>query len=178
MLLAVSVSVPLAAGWGYAPVGARAGAAPLARHGDFEFRLRVGGETVASGRCSLTVEQRPNGFRIVGRITASRMQLPAGDWQMQMSARSTNAPDGFVGGGSGRTQLQRARTVLSKGVIRRRGIGRVGPRVACGILAVRRGSPKVAYRYAYATVAWPSFRALGTNAPIDRNLPNGGLTAR
>lgn len=177
MLLAVSVSVPLAAGWGYAPVGARAGAAPLARHGDFEFRLRVGGETVASGRCSLTVEQRPNGFLIVGRITASRMQLPAGDWQMQMSARSTNAPRGVVGGGSARSVLERAGMVLSTGVVSREAVGRVGPRVACGIRAVRRGRPKVAYRYAYATVAWPSFRALGTNAPIDRKLPNGGLSA-
>ena len=47
--------------------------------------------------------------------------------------------------------------------------------VACGVLAVRVHSGEIAEKV-FATIAWPSFKLLGMNAPVDPYAVGGGLT--
>jgi hypothetical protein len=146
------------------------------------------GRLVIHGSCFVHALQFAHYPWIEYRLNRTWLALPKGTWTVRDSLREA------VGQGTGATVTQDRRTLAGPGRItvhgRLRATGgalrgstpkhaHMSPRIACGVLAGARPVQSTVFmpaEKAFATIAWPSFKLLGINVPVDPRAPDGGLT--
>jgi hypothetical protein len=176
LVVALLAVMALAVGSG---VGGALNRPVLIRQGSFSVSLREHGRTVGMFRCRIRATQFQSGFTIEASPESGWLDLPTGHWRLLMAIRGRGLPPEGNFGATQRSVLGRPGRIAV--VPRSKGSyeidsGRIGPRIACGLLAVRNGQRLYQpYRRIFATVAWPSFRLLGVNVAVDAAQPQGGI---
>jgi hypothetical protein len=149
----------------------------------FPLELYRHGKLVIHGTCYVHALQYTNYPWIEYRVDLTRLTLPTGSWTIRDSLRTS------AGGTGGPLSRDRSLPATTRITVhgRLRGFGgglahrheRMPARFACGVLVGHpvhfpvdiRPTEKV-----FATVAWPSFKLLGMNVPVDPYAVDGGLT--
>lgn len=177
--LSIAVVMVAASLVGGAAKGATSANKPvLVRKGAFSVRLVEHGRRVGMFTCFLRATQYQRGFKIEAWPLRGWLELPRGRWSLAYAIRARQLPPEGSFGGGGHVNLARP----GKAVILANGggsdsidSGRIGPRIACGVLAFPPGHAYRPRRRLFATVAWPSFKLLGANIPVDASQPGGGV---
>lgn len=154
----------------------------------FRLDLYRHGVLVIHGSCFVHALQYAHYPWIEFRLNRTWLALPKGTWAVRDSMREA------IGQGTGGAVTQDRRTLTAPGRITVHGrLGATGgaasgsarehvqmsPRIACGVLAGPRPPKPTAFvpsEKAFATIAWPSFKLLGMNVPVDPRAPDGGLS--
>lgn len=158
------------------------------RCGSFPLRLVRDGHLIVRGSCYVHALQFQNYYWIEDRLQQTSLRLAPGRWVVEDAVRQGNGS-----GGAGSTKQSRIRLnsagLLTAVSVRWHGVGgprssaRQGPirmpsRIACGVLVGHPAPAPVLFNgvfKVFATIAWPSFKFLGTNVPVIPGQTDGGL---
>jgi hypothetical protein len=176
--LGIAVVMVAASLVGGAAEGATSANKPvLVRRGAFSVSLVEHGRRVGMFTCFLRATQYQRGFKIEAWPLRGWLELPRGRWSLAYAIRARQLPPEGSGGGDHVNLARPGKAVIlaSGGVSDGIDSGRIGPRIACGVLAFPPGHAYRPRRRLFATVAWPSFKLLGANIPVDASQPGGGV---
>jgi hypothetical protein len=162
----------------FAPPSTTAARAPTVRMATFSVSLVERGSKVGSFTCRLRATQYRSGFRIEAWPLRGWLELPRGKWGLTFAIRDRRLPPtGSFGSGQHADFDHVGKIAVTSNTSGSYSVdsGTIGPKIACGVLAYRRGVAYRTYRRLFATVAWPSFKLVGANVVVDPTQPGGGI---